>query len=73
MQDAGVYECIATSPRGTVSQQIHVHVKGKDKTSLFFFFIKILLDSNTYHKLEQVRWSSRYGPNEYREVNEIAR
>jgi hypothetical protein len=29
MQDAGIYECIATSPRGTVSQQIHVQIKGK--------------------------------------------
>jgi hypothetical protein len=29
MQDAGIYECIATSSRGTVSQEIHVQVKGK--------------------------------------------
>ncbi|CAF3987599.1 unnamed protein product [Rotaria sp. Silwood2] len=57
MQDAGIYECIATSPQGTISQQIPVQVK----------------DSNDHHKLEQVRWSPRYRPNEYREVNEIAR
>ncbi len=29
MQDAGIYECIATSARGTVSQEIHVRVKGE--------------------------------------------
>jgi hypothetical protein len=57
MQDAGIYECIATSSRGTVSQEIHVQVK----------------ESTDYHKLEQVRWSTRYSPSEYREVNEIAR
>ncbi len=29
MQDAGIYECIATSSRGTVSQRIQIQVKGK--------------------------------------------
>ncbi|CAF1270531.1 unnamed protein product [Rotaria sordida] len=57
MQDAGIYECIATSSQGTVSQQIPVQIK----------------DSNDHHKLEQVRWSPRYRPNEYHEMNEIAR
>ncbi|CAF1258942.1 unnamed protein product, partial [Adineta ricciae] len=57
VQDAGVYECIATSTRGTVSQQIHIQIK----------------DSNDYHKLEQVQWASKYTPNDYRELNEIAR
>ncbi|CAF3150550.1 unnamed protein product, partial [Rotaria sp. Silwood2] len=28
--------------------------------------------SHDHHKLKQVRWSSRFRPNEYREVNEIA-
>ncbi|CAF2108325.1 unnamed protein product [Rotaria magnacalcarata] len=57
MQDTGIYECIATSAQGTVSQQITVQVK----------------DSTDHHKLEQVRWSAKYRPNEYRELNEIAR
>ncbi|CAF4876654.1 unnamed protein product, partial [Rotaria socialis] len=57
MQDTGIYECTATNPQGTVSQQITVQVK----------------DSTDHHKLEQVRWSAKYRPNEYRELNEIAR
>lgn len=34
---------------------------------------RLILESNNCHKLEQVRWSTRYGPSDYREVNEIAR
>lgn len=77
VQDAGVYECIATSSRGTVSQQIHVQIKGTTDSIKAFFFIEslsiLLVDSNDHHKLEQVRWSTRYGPADYREVYEIAR
>lgn len=28
LQDAGTYQCVATSPRGTIVQKIHVQVKG---------------------------------------------
>lgn len=59
-QDAGIYECIATSSRGTVSQQIHVHIQNKNEL-------------NESNKFEQIRWSTRYTPSDYREVCEIAR
>ena len=36
-------------------------------------FLLLILDSSDHHKHEQVRWSSKYRPNEYFEVNEIAR
>ena len=47
MQDSGIYECIATSPRGTVSQKIHVQVKGK--------WINLIFDLIDYFRIE---WSS---------------
>lgn len=71
-QDDGIYECIATSSRGTVSQQIHVQIKGRIKAFLPMDIFDTL-ESNNGHKLEEVRWSTRYSPNDYREVNEIAR
>ncbi|CAF0962665.1 unnamed protein product, partial [Didymodactylos carnosus] len=58
VNDSGVYECIATSPYGTISQKVRVVVKDA---------------YSTHHvPVEQVRWSTRYS-NDYRELNELAR
>ncbi|CAF0957847.1 unnamed protein product, partial [Didymodactylos carnosus] len=57
VNDSGIYECIATSPYGTVSRKIRIIVK----------------DASSAHvSIDQVRWSTRYS-NDYRELSELAR
>jgi hypothetical protein len=76
MQDAGTYECIATSSRATVVQQIHVRIQGSiHMNSVHLSFVMYInIDSMDHDKLEHaIRWSSNYSQNDYHEINEIAR